>query len=68
MLNLVSRGDHSNYQRRHQPSHGAAFWYHQNAAMDAIPYTYPITTMKPKLVGNTYGGSFGGSSRDSPSL
>ncbi len=40
--------------------HGSAFWYHQNAAFDAIPYTYPITTSKPKLIGNTYGGSFGG--------
>jgi Carboxypeptidase regulatory-like domain len=39
--------------------HGAAFWYHQDASMDAIPYTYPITTTKPKLVSNTYGGSFG---------
>jgi Carboxypeptidase regulatory-like domain len=39
--------------------HGAAFWYHQDASMDAIPYTYPITTIKPKLVSNTYGGSFG---------
>jgi len=40
--------------------HGSVFWYHQNAAFDAIPYTYPITTIKPKLIGNTYGGSFGG--------
>ena len=40
--------------------HGAAFWYHQNAAFDAIPYTYPTTKTKPKLIGNTYGGSFGG--------
>lgn len=40
--------------------HGSAFWYHQNAAFDAIPYTYPITTQKPKLIGNTYGASFGG--------
>ncbi|HEX6772719.1 MAG TPA: TonB-dependent receptor [Acidobacteriaceae bacterium] len=40
--------------------HGSAFWYHQNAAFDAIPYTYPTTTSKPKLVANTYGGSFGG--------
>ena len=40
--------------------HGSAFWYHQNAAFDAIPYTFPITTTKPKLIGNTYGGSFGG--------
>ncbi len=40
--------------------HGSAFWYHQNAAFDAIPYTFPITTTKPKLIGNTYGGAFGG--------
>jgi hypothetical protein len=40
--------------------HGSAFWYHQNAAFDAIPYTFPITTVKPKLIGNTYGASFGG--------
>jgi len=39
--------------------HGSVFWYHQNAAFDAIPYTYPITTIKPKLLGNTIGGSFG---------
>ena len=40
--------------------HGSAFWYHQNAAFDAIPYTYPTTTKKPKLISNTFGGSFGG--------
>jgi hypothetical protein len=40
--------------------HGAAFWYHQNAAFDAIPYTFPTTKVKPKLIANTYGGSFGG--------
>ncbi len=40
--------------------HGSAFWYHQNAAFDAIPYTFPVTTTKAKLIGNTYGGSFGG--------
>ena len=39
--------------------HGSAFWYHQDASMDAIPYTFPTTTKKPKLVSNTYGGSFG---------
>jgi hypothetical protein len=39
--------------------HGSAFWYHQDASLDAIPYTYPTTTTKPKLVSNTYGGSFG---------
>ena len=40
--------------------HGSAFWYQQNAAFDAIPYTYPTTMHKAKLIGNTYGGSFGG--------
>jgi hypothetical protein len=40
--------------------HGSAFWYHQNAAFDAIPYTFPVTRTKPKLIANTYGGSFGG--------
>jgi hypothetical protein len=40
--------------------HGSAFWYYQGAAFDAIPYTHPITTTKPKLVANTFGGSFGG--------
>lgn len=40
--------------------HGSLFWYHQNAAFDAIPYNYPITPKKGKLVANTFGGSFGG--------
>lgn len=40
--------------------HGSAFWYNQIAAYNAIPYTYPMTTEKPKLVANTFGGSFGG--------
>ena len=40
--------------------HGSAFWYYQTAGFDAIPYTYPVTTSKPKLVANTFGGSFGG--------
>lgn len=40
--------------------HGGIFWYHQNAAFNAIPYTYPITTRKPKLIGNTFGASVGG--------
>ena len=39
--------------------HGSAFWYHQDASLDAIPYTFPTTKTKPKLVSNTYGGSFG---------
>ena len=40
--------------------HGSAFWYHQNAAFDAIPYTFVTTTKKPKLISNTFGGSVGG--------
>lgn len=40
--------------------HGSLFWYHQNAAFNAIPYHYPTTTKKNKLVANTFGGSFGG--------
>jgi hypothetical protein len=40
--------------------HGGAFWYHQNAAFDAIPFTNPTTQVKPKLIANTFGGSVGG--------
>jgi hypothetical protein len=40
--------------------HGSAFWYYQSSAFDAIPYTDPTTPTKPKLVANTFGGSFGG--------
>jgi hypothetical protein len=40
--------------------HGSAFWYNQIAAFDAIAYTYPATKTKPKLVSNTFGGSFSG--------
>ena len=40
--------------------HGGAFWYHQNAAFDAIPYAYDTIKQKPKLIGNTFGGSVGG--------
>ncbi len=40
--------------------HGGIFWYHQNAAFDAIPFTNPTTQVKPKLIANTFGGSFGG--------
>ena len=31
--------------------HGSGFWYYQNSAFDAIPYTYPTTTTKPSLHG-----------------
>jgi Carboxypeptidase regulatory-like domain len=37
--------------------HGSAFWYHQNAALDAIPFG---ASSKPKKVANDFGGSFGG--------
>jgi hypothetical protein len=40
--------------------HGSGFWYYQNSAFDAIAYTYPTTTTKPSLHGNTFGGSIGG--------
>ena len=37
--------------------HGDLFWYHQNAALDAIPFG---ATSKPALVANDFGGSAGG--------
>jgi hypothetical protein len=37
--------------------HGGIFWYHQNAAFDAIPLQ---ATSKPKKVGNDFGGTLGG--------
>ncbi|WP_446744218.1 carboxypeptidase regulatory-like domain-containing protein [Silvibacterium acidisoli] len=37
--------------------HGAAFWYHQNAAFDSIPYG---ADSKPHKIGNTFGGQFSG--------
>jgi len=37
--------------------HGGAFWYHQNAAFDAIPFG---ATSKPRLIGNDFGGTVGG--------
>jgi len=40
--------------------HGAGFWYYQNSAFDAIPYTYPTTLTKASQTGNTFGGSVGG--------
>lgn len=40
--------------------HGSGFWYYQSSAFDAIPYTYPTTTTKPSIHGNTFGGSVGG--------
>ncbi len=40
--------------------HGSGFWYYQNSAFDAIPYTYPTTKSKASVTGNTFGGSAGG--------
>jgi Carboxypeptidase regulatory-like domain len=40
--------------------HGSGFFYYQDSAFDAIPYTYPTTTTKPSLTGKTFGGSAGG--------
>jgi hypothetical protein len=37
--------------------HGHVFWYHQNAALDAIPYG---ASSKPAKVANDFGGSAGG--------
>ena len=40
--------------------HGTGFWYYQSSAFNAIPYTYPTTTVKPSQHGNTFGASAGG--------
>jgi hypothetical protein len=40
--------------------HGTGFWYYQNSAFDAIPYTFPTTASKISQTGNTFGGSFSG--------
>lgn len=40
--------------------HGSAFWYYQSSAFDAIPYTFPTTTTKPSVHGDTFGASVGG--------
>ncbi len=40
--------------------HGSGFWYYQSSAFDAIPYTYPTTTSKASVHGDTFGGSAGG--------
>jgi Carboxypeptidase regulatory-like domain len=37
--------------------HGSGFWYHQNAALDAVPFG---ASSRPKKVANDFGGSFGG--------
>ncbi|MGA7318331.1 MAG: TonB-dependent receptor [Silvibacterium sp.] len=45
--------------------HGSLFWYHQNAALDAVAYGTPVNPAtgqveKPKKIGNDFGGSGGG--------
>src|SRR6266702_1573963 len=40
--------------------HGSGFWYYQSSAFNAIPYTFPTTTTKPSVHGDTFGGSVGG--------
>ena len=40
--------------------HGSGFFYYQDSAFDAIPYTYPTTTKKASVTGKTFGGSAGG--------
>ena len=37
--------------------HGAAFWYFQNSAFNAVPFG---ASAKPKVVGNDFGGTAGG--------
>lgn len=37
--------------------HGGLFWYHQNAAFNAVPFG---AATKPRLVGNDFGASVGG--------
>jgi hypothetical protein len=49
-VSFVTKGGTNRY-------HGSAFWYHQNAAFDSIPFG-AIT--KPHKVGNTFGASVGG--------
>ncbi|HEY3628196.1 MAG TPA: carboxypeptidase-like regulatory domain-containing protein [Terracidiphilus sp.] len=40
--------------------HGSGFFYYQDSAFNAIPYTYPTTTTKPSVTGKTFGASVGG--------
>ncbi len=40
--------------------HGSGFFYYQDSAFNAIPYTYPTTKTKPTVIGKTFGGSMGG--------
>ena len=40
--------------------HGSGFFYYQDSAFDAIPYTYPTTKTKASVTGKTFGASLGG--------
>ena len=40
--------------------HGSGFFYYQDSAFNAIPYTFPTTTTKPSVIGKTFGASLGG--------
>ncbi|WP_109487013.1 TonB-dependent receptor [Occallatibacter savannae] len=40
--------------------HGSGFFYYQDSAFDAIPYTYPTTKKKASVTGKTFGTSAGG--------
>ncbi len=40
--------------------HGSGFFYYQDSAFDAIPYTYPTTVKKASVTGKTFGASAGG--------
>jgi Carboxypeptidase regulatory-like domain len=40
--------------------HGSGFFYYQDSAFDAIPYTFPTTKTKPSVTGKTFGASAGG--------
>lgn len=40
--------------------HGSGFFYYQDSAFDAIPYTYPTTKKKASVTGKTFGASAGG--------
>ncbi len=49
-VTITSKGGTNRY-------HGAAYWYHQNQAFDAIQYG---AASKPHKVGNSFGGRFSG--------
>jgi hypothetical protein len=49
-VTVVSRAGTNNF-------HGSAFWYHQNRAMDSLPFG---AVSKPQKTANTFGGSLAG--------